>query len=334
MKIKIGNKCIGDNCPVFIVAEAGINHNGSIKIAKKMIYEAKRAGADAIKFQTFKADDLAASNSKFYKIFKNLEFDERDFKELLTYAKKCKIIFFSTPFSEQAVDTLEKLKVPLFKIASGDLTHIPLLKYTAKKKKPMIISSGLADIVEVKNAVSAIKSQRNNKIIILHSVSAYPTPPEQTNLNVIKTLKNEFCYPIGFSDNGPDILVPTTAVAVGAKVIEKHFTLDRKMKGPDQNFSADPNQFTLLVKRIREIEKILGDGKKRPQPSELDNRVNARRSLIANIFIKKGVQITKKMVGVKRPATGIPPSFIEKIIGKKARKNIKKDNPIKWKEII
>ncbi len=334
MKIKIGKKCIGDNCPVFIVAEAGINHNGNIKTAKKMVSEAKRVGADAIKFQTFKASDLATSKSKFFKIFKNLEFGESEFKELSDYANSKGIIFCSTPFSENALDMLSKLHVPLFKIASGDLTHTPLLQHAAKKKKPMIISTGLANMEEVKYAVSIIRSCGNNKIIILHSVSAYPTPPHDTNLNVIKSLKKTFNYPVGYSDNGPDLLVPTTAVAVGAKVIEKHFTLNRKMKGPDQKFSADPKQFSELVKKIREIEKILGDGKKRTQPSEMNNKVNARRSIIANTSIKKGIKITEDMISFKRPATGIPPKFFQKVIGSRVKKSIVKDNPIKWQDLI
>jgi len=330
LKIKISNKWVGDGSPVFIMAEAGMNHNGSVKIAKKMISEAKRAGADGIKFQTFKADDLAIPKSKFFKIFKRLEFSDSDFEELADYAKINSIIFCSTPFSLTAVDLLSKLRVPAIKIASGDLTDIPLIKYAASKKKPMIISTGMANMTEVKDAVRAIKSTGNKKIIIMHCVSAYPTPPNEVNLNVIHELKKQFHYPIGFSDNGPGIVVPLTSIAVGAKILEKHFTLNRKMKGPDQSLSADPIQLKQIVTKTREIEELLGDGKKRCQPSELENKINARRSITATKTIEKGNKITKDMIITKRPALGIEPVYLNKVIGKKAAKKIKIHESLKW----
>jgi len=287
LKIKIGKKFVGDDEATFIVAEAGINHNGSLQIAKKLIVEAKKCGADAIKFQTFTANDLASTKSKFFKIFKKLELTENDFQKLNDFAKKQKIMFFSSPFSNNAVDLLNKLKVPAFKIASGDLTNIPLITYAASKRKTMIISTGMSNSHEIKTAINTIK-KNNNKIILMHSISSYPTPPKEVNLKVISTLKKKFQYPIGFSDNGNDMLVPLIAVSMGAKIIEKHFTLNKNMSGPDHKTSSDPKQFLDLVKNIRKIEQMFGDGKKLCQKSELSNRIAARR------IIKEIIALSKK----------------------------------------
>jgi N,N'-diacetyllegionaminate synthase len=333
LKIKIAKKWIGENLPTFIMAEAGINHNGSLKTAKKMIFEAKKAGADAIKFQTFKAVDLATPNSKFFKTFQNLEFTDNDFRELSDYAKQQNIIFCSTPFSEKAVNILSKLKVPAFKIASGDLTHIPLIKYASKKNKPMIISTGMANIDELKIAIKAIESTKNKKIIVMHSVSSYPTPTNEVNLNVIQNLKKDFRYPIGFSDNGPGILVPQIAVAAGAKIIEKHFTLDKKMKGPDQKMSADPKELQQIISKIREIEELLGDEIKKCQPSELENRVNARRSLTTNQVINKNERIVKTMLQIIRPGSGIQPKYLSKVIGMRPKKKLSNYESLKWNNL-
>ena len=334
MKIKIGNKWVGENSPLFIVAEGGINHNGSLKIAKKIVERAAISGADAVKFQTFKAEDMASPASKFFKIFKKIELSSNDFKELADYAKSQKIIFLSTPFSEKSVDLLCKIKVPAFKIASGDITHIPLLAYAAKKKKPMIISTGMSYLSEIKFAVKKILSTGNKKIILLHSNSAYPTPPKEVNLNAIFTLKKNFEFPIGFSDNGSGLQIPLTAVAIGINVLEKHFTINKKLKGPDQKFSSDPKEFRNLVVQARALEKILGDGKKIPQKSEANNRILARRSIIAQQKIFKGEKIQKRMIKIQRPAKGIPPKDFSKVLGRKVRKDINKFQPITWKHLI
>ncbi|MEX0595346.1 MAG: N-acetylneuraminate synthase family protein, partial [Candidatus Paceibacterota bacterium] len=307
-------------------------HNGNLKIAKKLVSKAKEIGADAIKFQTFKADDLASKNSKFFKLFKKLELSYNDFAELSDHAKSSGIIFFSTPFSNKAVDLLDKLNVPAFKIASGDLTNIPLIRYISAKMKPVILSTGMADMNEVNYAVRTINSI-NKKIIILHSVSAYPTPTKEVNLSTLDHLKQKFPYPIGYSDNGSDDLVPLAAIARGAKLIEKHFTLDNKLKGPDHSLSADPNQFQNLIKNIRIIEEMLGDGIKKCQPSELKNKVLARRSITANTTIGKNSIIRREMIGIKRPATGIEPRFLSKVLGKRAKRTIQIDSAIKWSDI-
>jgi len=333
LKIKIANRWIGDQSPVFLVAEGGINHNGNIKIAKKLVEKAQKCGADAIKFQTFKAIDLASVSSNYFKLFKKLELKNEEFAELSDFAKSHGIIFFSTPFSIEAVDLLVKLKIPAFKIASGDLTNIPLIKYASSKKKPIIISTGMSNLSEIKNAINAVHSMGNKKIIIMHSVSSYPTIPEEVNLKAMLTIQSKFHYPTGYSDNGNELLVPIIAAALGANIIEKHFTLNRKYKGPDHKLSADPKQFTELANKIRLIKQIVGDGIKRCQPSELKNKTNTRRSIITETAIPKGSKIKQEMIGIKRPAIGIEPKFIGKILGKTILKKIKAGEPLQWKYI-
>jgi N,N'-diacetyllegionaminate synthase len=333
MKIRINNKTIGENSPVFIIAEAGINHNGSLKNAKKMIDLAKKSKSDAIKFQTFKAEDLATTSSPYFKLFKKVELSDEDFGELADYSKKREIIFLSTPFSEHAVDVLHKIRVPMFKISSGDITHMPLLKYAASKMKPIIISSGMSTLTEINEAVKQIRSQKNDKIMILHSISGYPTPPKDVNMLNIKQLQKQFKNPIGFSDNGIDDLVPLVAVSLGAKIIEKHFTINKKMNVPDKNISCDPNELKTLVEKIRRIEVILGSNEKKVVNSEKETRKNARRSIIAKCNIKKDTKITSNMITIKRPGIGIPPVKINEVIGSFAKQNIKLDEPLLWKKI-
>ncbi len=332
MKIKIADKQIGTNCPIFLVAEAGINHNGSLKIAKKMVDEAKKIEVDAIKFQTYKTDEFN-TNEKYFKIFKKAELRYDEFEELSDYAKSKEIIFFSTPLSEKSADVLYKLKIPMFKIASGDITHAPLLKHIASMKKPIIISTGMSNIKEIKDAISIIKNKKNNKIILMHSVSAYPTPFNEVNMMAMNLLKKKFPYPVGYSDNGHGILVSQVGASLGAKIIEKHFTLNKKMKGPDQSLSADPNEFQELVRRIREIEQILGKENKYSQPSEQETRIAARRSIVANSTIPSGTKIKKTMLSIKRPATGISPSKLNMVIGKYTKKRISFNQTIKWDDI-
>jgi len=334
MRIKISNKWIGEDKPVFIVAEAGINHNGRVKIAKQLIEKAREVGADAVKFQTFKARDLVSPQSNYFTLFKKVELEPSVFGELSDFAKSNGILFFSTPFSEESVDILSKIKIPMFKISSGDLTHLPLIKYVASKKKPVIISTGMANLEEIRDAVKAISSCGNQKIIIMHSISSYPTPPSEVNLKAISTLKKIFAFPIGYSDNGSGLEIPLMAITVGAKILEKHFTLNKNMKGPDHSFSADPKEFKELVKRAREIDELLGNGKKCPQPSEMKNLINARRSIFSNTTIYKGTKITKEMIKIRRPATGIAPAFLQKVLGRRVNKIIHNNEPLKWSNLI
>ncbi len=311
-----------------------MNHNGSLKIGKNLIKQAKESGADAIKFQTFKANDLVTSQSKYFKIFKEVELQNEDFGELADYAKSQKLIFFSTPFSFDAVDLLMQLKVPAFKIASGDLTNIPLVEYAASKKKPMIISTGMANETEIQQSINAIRKFGNKKIIIMHSVSAYPTPINEINLSVIKQLREKFKQPVGYSDNGSNLLVPVIAVALGADLIEKHFTINRKLSGPDQKLSANPSDFKKLVKNIRLVEKMIGVNIKKCQTSEFGNKFAARRSITALTTIERCTKINKKMIGIQRPASGLEPKYFSRVIGKRAKRKITKGESIKWNQIL
>ena len=333
MKIKIVNKNIGEGCPTFVIAEGGLNHNGDVRLAKKIVENAANVGADAIKFQTFDASDLVSSKSNAYKLFRKLELSDSDFSELNDFAKSNQIIFLSTPFGMKAVNLLIRLKVPAFKIASGDLTNLPLISYIARNKKPMLLSTGMGNIEEINDAVQAIKNVKNNKIIIMHSVTSYPTPYNEVNLHTLTTLKMKFKFPVGYSDNGRNDLVTLVAVAMGSKVIEKHFTINKKLRGPDHKISADPKQMKNLIIQIHQIEEMFGMGIKKPQPSELENLVMARRSIHTTQNIKKNSILTAEMTAIKRPAIGILPKFYDKILGKKTKRNLSIDEPIKWSDL-
>ena len=327
--IKIENKEIGNDKPVYVVAEAGLNHNGDIKLAKQLIEKAVECGADAIKFQTFKTEEFLTTNSPYFDNFKNVELSYEEFGELNDYSKNMEISFFSAPFDLESATFLNKLDIPCFKIASSDLTNFPLIKNIANFGKPMIISTGLANMKEIEEVVELCQSQNNKQLILLHSVSNYPTLPEETNLKVISSLKNKFDYPIGYSDNGDSILVDIASVCMGANMLERHFTLDKKLKGPDHFFSITPTELKHLIQQIRLIEKIKGDGNKKPQDSELQLLKVIRKSLTAREDIKKGQIFTPENVAIKRPEDGIEPKYYDDIIGKKANLDIKKDTPLK-----
>lgn len=350
-KIKIGNKYISDNNPFFIIAEAGVNHNGSLKIAKKLVDAAKENGADAIKFQTFKAEDLVTKSIGMaeyqkrnigkeetqLKMLKKLELSNKEFIEIKRYCDKKNIIFLSSPHTEDAVNFLEKL-VPAFKVSSGDLTNLPLLEKIAKKSKPIILSTGMGDLKEVKEAVDIIKKY-NKKLILLHCTSEYPCSKKNVNLKVINTLKKTFNCPVGYSDHTKGIEVPVMAVSLGARLIEKHLTLDKKMKGPDHKASLNPNEFKRMVdcirknKAIKIPKKVLGTGIKKTTKQEQNNAKLVRKSIVASKDIAKGTKITEKMLTIKRPGIGIKPKEFNNLIGKKAKKDIKKDNLIKWSDL-
>jgi len=344
-KIKIENKYINeDRC--FIIAEAGVNHNGSIKFAKKLIDVAKEAKVDAIKFQTFKVGNVATkyapkadyqvkntgSKESQYEMIKKLELKEEDFKELYKYAKEKGIIFLSTPFDFESADFLDDLGVSAFKISSTDLTNLPFLKYIAKKGKPIILSTGMATLGEVEEAVNTIKKY-NEDIILLHCVTNYPANFEELNLKAIKTLKEAFKLPVGYSDHSLGIYAPIAAVSLGAVVIEKHFTLDKNLPGPDHKASLEPKELKEMVKCIRLIEKALGDGIKRPTFEEEKIKKVVRKSIVAKINIPKGTIITEEMITFKRPGTGLSSKYYKEVIGKKARRDIKADEIIYWHDL-
>ncbi|OGW48737.1 MAG: N-acetylneuraminate synthase [Nitrospirae bacterium RBG_19FT_COMBO_42_15] len=336
----------------FIIAEAGVNHNGNMDTAIKLIDMAKKAGADAIKFQTFKSERLVTRSTpkaKYQKantgsgesqleMLKRLELTSDNFKRLFSYCRKKNIIFMSTPFDEKSADMLDRLGMGIFKIPSGEITNKPLIQHIAGKNKPVILSTGMSYLSEVEKAVRWIyeiwnKSGFNQQLTLLHCVSDYPAHAADINLYAMNTLKTAFGLSVGYSDHTLGIEVPIAAVAIGAKVIEKHFTLDKNMKGPDHKASLEPDELKAMVKAIRNVEKAMGDGIKRPTEKEDETRIIARRSLVAKRDLKKGDVINSGDIIIKRPGSGILPEFKETIRGMKASKNIIADSVIKWGDL-
>ncbi len=346
-KIEIAGKCIGYGCPVFIIAEAGVNHNGDIEIAKKMVDAAFEAGADAIKFQTFSAETLVTKNAKQadyqienigrkesqFEMLKRLELKREHYAGLKDYTEKKGIMFLSTPFSESDVDFLDELGVPLFKIGSSDTNNLPFLQHVVAKGRPMIVSTGMSDLNDVIEAVSTIRKFGNENIVVLHCTSQYPTPMYEVNLLAMLTMQEKCDVLVGYSDHTAGVEVPIAAVALGATVIEKHFTLDKNMEGPDHKASLEPNELKAMVKAIRNIEKALGSSEKKA--SQITRKVAevAQKSLIAARDIKAGEIIKKSDIVIKRPGTGIKPKQLEEVIGKKTLVNIPADTIIKWEDI-
>jgi len=328
----------------FIIAEAGVNHNGSIEIAKKMIEVAKECGADAIKFQTFKAEQVIskyAPKAEYQKqttgeiesqlqMVKKLELSFDDFIVLKEYCDKLGIMFLSTPFDFESIDFLNSLGLEIFKIPSGEITNLPYLEKIGKLRKKVILSTGMADLGEIEDALDILTSCGTKKedITILHCNTEYPTPYEDVNLLAMLTIKEAFKVKVGYSDHTLGIEVPIAAVALGASVIEKHFTLDRNMQGPDHKSSLEPNELKAMVKAIRNVEKALGDGIKKPSPSEIKNKIIVRRSIVAKRNIKRGEIFNEENITVKRPATGISPMRWYEILGKTATRDYKEDEII------
>jgi len=342
--IQKNRKKIGDNEPCFIVAEAGVNHNGDIEIAQRLIDAAVEAGADAIKFQTFNADLLVtphaqkaryqkkstSTSESQYQMIKRLELPQHTFKKLSDYANMRKILFFSSPFDMKSVDILERIEVPLYKIPSGEITNLPLLTYIAKKGKPIILSTGMATFEEIDEAINIIKNEGVEDIILLYCVTSYPAKMESLDLNVISSLRNRYHLPVGFSDHTTGNVAAIAARTLNACVIEKHFTLDRKMSGPDHQASIDPKGLKKLVMAIRGIESALGNGMKKISKEESEIKAITRKSLVAAIDISAGTIITEIMIDLKRPGTGLAPKYKDKIIGKKSNRSIKKNELFDW----
>ena len=333
-KVKIGDKHIGNNEPTFIIAEGGLNHNGDVDMSKELIKEAKKCGADAIKFQSYHTGEFISKKSEYYELFKSLELSEEEFYELKKYAEKIGIKFISTPLDLKYVDILNKMNIPAFKIASGDLTFYPLLEKVAKTDKPVILSTGMANILEIWEAIEVLRNNGCKKIILLHCISSYPTPYEDVNLNAIKTLKRIFNIPVGYSDHTLGIIAPIVSVTLGADVIEKHFTLDKNMEGPDHTLSADPEEFKEIADNIRLVEKMLGGGEKIPMPSERDVIIEARRSVVAKRSIKKGECLSPDNLSFKRPGKGIETKYLNIILNKKIKNDKEEDEIINWDDLL
>lgn len=329
---------------VFVIAEAGVNHNGSLEYAKKLIDAAALAGADAVKFQTFKADRLVRRDAQKaayqqentgnkqetqYDMLKRLELSEEMHQELMDHCKEKKIMFLSTPFDSDSLKMLLKQGISLWKVPSGEVTNYPYLREIAKTGKPVIMSTGMCDLEEVKAAVRTLQENGSGGITLLHCNTEYPTPVEDVNLRAMCTLKDEIHLPVGYSDHTRGIEVPVAAVAMGAVVIEKHFTLDRNMEGPDHRASLEPDELKAMVQAIRNIEAALGEGIKRPSPSELKNRDVARKSIVAKRDIRKGEVFTEDNLTAKRPGSGISPMRWKDVIGKTADRDYGQDDMIK-----
>ena len=343
--IKIGNKNIGIDLPVFFIAEAGVNHNGSLKIALKMVDEAKKSGADAIKFQTFKTNNLILPNapkSKYhiettgndkkqtwFDLLKTQELSYQMHKKIIEYCKRRKIIFLSTPYDEESVDMLEKFKINAYKVASTDNNNIPLLRYIAKKRKPMFISTGMANIEEVQDAVNCVKKYIPNKFVLLQCTGNYPSKNLDSNLKVMLTYKKKFRCLYGYSDHTVDFINPVAATALGASVYEKHFTLDRKLDGPDHRMSLLPSELKRTIEIIKKTKIALGNEEKQVLDSERHNRLRLKKSLITKSFIKKGEKLNKNKVAIKRPGTGLPPKEIFSIVNCVALKDIHANSVLK-----
>jgi len=329
---------------VLIIAEVGVNHNGCLNTAKKLIDIAFTSGADVVKFQTFKADDLTTDFAPLadYQsknspelinqrtLLKKLELDEESHIILKEYATKVGIEFLSTGFTLESIDFLSKLGLKRWKIPSGEINNVPLLRKIASQNQPTIISSGMASLGDIEFALRTLydSNLEKEKISVLHCNTAYPTPMEDVNLKAINTIKNCFDINIGFSDHTSGIEASIAAVAMGAQIIEKHITLNKNMSGPDHKASTEPDEFYSLVNSIRNIEKAIGNGIKRPTDSETINIKVARKSIVAKKDIKKGEKYTNNNLSIKRPGTGLPPTMFEMILGKEANREYKENELI------
>jgi len=343
-----------------IIAEAGVNHNGDIELAKELIDMAVDAKADVVKFQSFKADELCSksapkvqyqtkntdSESSQYQMLKDLELSYEDCVNLKKYADEHGIVFLSTPFSESVADEICDM-IPFWKIASGEIINLPFLKHLAKFKKPMVLSTGMSELNEIENAVEAIRDEWRDSepesikicnkplapLTILQCVSSYPAKPESSNLKAMNSMKKQFNTEVGYSDHTLGMEVSIAAVALGASIIEKHITLDKNMKGPDHKASMEPEDFKTMAEAIRNVEKALGDGIKKPHNSELSAKVGVRKSIHIAHYLKKGSKIELENIVMKRPGNGIEPFRLNQILGKRVKNDVDKDYQLKWEDV-
>jgi N,N'-diacetyllegionaminate synthase len=329
---------------VFIIAEAGVNHNGSIDLAFKLVDEAVKAGADAVKFQTFKSETLVSKNTQKaeyqkkttnssesqFEMLKKLELSFDEFKKINNYCADKDIVFLSSPFDHSSIDFLDELGVKFFKIPSGEITNLPYLRRIGSLSKKIILSSGMSTLKEVGEAINILVNSGTKKenISVLHANTMYPTPMEDVNLNAMQSIKNEFDIAVGYSDHTLGIEVDIAAVALGATIIEKHFTLDKMMRGPDHKASLEPREFGVMVAAIRNIEKALGSNVKTITPSEKENINIVRKSITAKCAIKKGEKLTEDNLTIKRPGSGISPMMWDKVIGTLAMNDYQCDEQI------
>ena len=347
-EVRFGDRRIGDGQPAFVIAEAGVNHNGDLELGRSLIREAQRAGADAVKFQSYQAGKISTRtaprywveaddpNGSQYDTFAKLDsFGEAEHRELFRYAKEVGILCFSTPFDDEAVDMLDELGVPGYKIASADLTDLPLIERAARKGKPILLSTGLASLAEVGEAVAVVRGTGNDQLVLLHCTLQYPCDYQNVNLRMMLHLKAAFPeIPVGLSDHSLGIAVPQAAVALGAVVIEKHYTVDKKLPGsPDHHLSVDPQDLRAMVDAVRAIEKAMGRYEKGPVEAESAAYRYARRSIVSARDISQGTRISREMLTFKRPGTGIYPKFVDMVVGRTARQDIAEDTVLTWEMI-
>jgi N,N'-diacetyllegionaminate synthase len=339
----VRDRVLGEG-PAFLIAEAGVNHNGDLDLAHRLVDAAADAGADAVKFQTFRTDALvseAAPKARYQvettgggesqrAMLARLELSREAHAALRDHAARRGLVFFSTPFDEASADLLDRLGVELLKVPSGEVTNLPLLRHLAAKRRPILLSTGMCTLEEVATAVDTLRAAGDPPLAILHCVSAYPAPAADTNLRAMDTLRARFDVPVGLSDHTLGIEIALAAVARGAAVLEKHLTLDRTLPGPDHRASLEPADFAALVRGARAIEAALGDGVKRPMPSELDTRAVARRSLVAARALPAGHRLTRDDIAIKRPGTGIPPADVDRLVGRTLGRGLASDELLDW----
>ena len=344
MEIKISNRTIGSGHPTFFIAEAGVNHNGSLEMAKQLIDIAADAGADAVKFQTFKTENIITPSAPkstyhiqttgsdkeqtWFELLKSQELSREMHLELIEYCERSKIIFLSTPYDKESVDLLDELDVPAYKVASTDTNNLPLLKYIASKGRPTILSSAMSTMEDVKAAVQCLKDEGLKEVAMLQCTGNYPSELEDSNLNVISTYLEELDCVIGYSDHTVEMINPVAATAMGARIYEKHFTIDKTLPGPDHRMALDPQELTATIQAIRNTERALGRTDKVVLDVEKENRLKLRKSIVASTSIPKNTVITSAMLAIKRPGSGMEPKLIDEVVGKKAIKDIVKNELI------
>ena len=333
--VMIGHRHVGDGAPCFVIAEAGVNHNGDLDLAHRLVDAAADAGADAVKFQAFHAADVAAKSAQTAdyqrntagvetqrELLQGLELEASDFGALKEHAEERGLIFLATPFDAASVEMLEALNVAAYKVASPDIVNEILLREIGRRGRPVIISTGTADLAEVKDALGTLHNSGASDVVVLHCVSAYPAPPDEANLRAMATMREAFGLPVGFSDHTEGDDIALASVALGATVVEKHLTLDRSLPGPDHASSLEPDEFAQLVTRMRRVESALGDGIKAPTGAERKNAIATRRSLAAAADLPKDTILTEEMLTGLRPGTGIPVKRMGDLVGRRLRRSV------------
>lgn len=333
--------------PIFIIAEAGVNHNGSLEMALRLIDAAREAGADAVKFQTFRAENLATSSAhkaayqerttssseSQFQMLKRLELDADAHKKLIEHCCQVGIQFLSSPFDIESADLLEELSLPVYKIPSGEVTNVPYVRHIGAKGKPVILSTGMCTLGEVEDAVNVLRDSGANDITLLHCVTEYPAPFDEINLRAIHTMQTAFGLPVGYSDHTPGIEIPIAAAALGAVVIEKHFTLDRNLPGPDHAASLEPAELKQMIDAIRHVEAALGSGMKAPAKCEIPNMSVARKSVVAARSLTAGHKLQADDLAIKRPGNGIQPRQLGDLAGRTLGCDVQKDELLRWEHL-